>query len=145
VDEIIKRVPGTDLHLISSGPVPPNPVELIEGNRMRTLINTLKERFDYIIIDTAPIGIVSDAKSLASFIDCTLFVVRYNFTQKSKLKAVAEDIRDGYFRKTGIIFNGIEQDSFYPNYYYDHYSYNEDNMKVKKWFTLFKKLKHRLA
>ncbi|OMP79607.1 polysaccharide biosynthesis tyrosine autokinase [[Flexibacter] sp. ATCC 35208] len=145
IDDIIRKVPGTDLHLISSGPIPPNPVELIEGNRMRTLLTTLKERYDYIIIDTAPIGIVSDAKSLAPYIDASLFVIRYNFTLKSKLKAVAENIREGHFRKTGIIFNGIEQDSFYPNYYYDHYSYSQENLKVKRWFSFFKKLKHRLA
>lgn len=145
IDEIIHKVPGSDLHLISSGPIPPNPVELIEGNRMRTLMTTLKERYDYIIIDTAPIGIVSDAKSLAPYIDASLFVVRYNFTLKSKLKAVAENLREGHFRKTGIIFNGIEQNSFYPNYYYDHYSYSEEKMKAKRWFAFFKKLKHRLA
>lgn len=145
IDEIIRKVPNTDLHLISSGPIPPNPVELIEGNRMRTLLNTLKERYDYIIIDTAPIGIVSDAKSLAPYIDASLFVVRYNFTLKSKLKAVAESLKEGHFHKTGIIFNGIEQNSFYPNYYYDHYSYSQENLKAKRWFAFFKKLKHRLA
>ncbi|WP_343673091.1 polysaccharide biosynthesis tyrosine autokinase [Chitinophaga sp.] len=145
IDEIIRKVPGSDLHLISSGPVPPNPVELIEGNRMRTLLTTLKERYDYIIIDTAPIGIVSDAKSLSPYVDASLFVVRYNFTLKSKLKAVAEDLREGHFRKTGIIFNGIEQNSFYPNYYYDHYSYSQEKLKSKRWFAFFKKIKHRLA
>ncbi len=93
---------------------------------MRNLLETLKQRYDYILIDTAPIGIVSDAKSLAPYVDCTLFMVRYNFTLKSKMAAVAETIRDSFFRKSGVIFNGIEQDSFYPYYYYDHYSYSEN-------------------
>jgi capsular exopolysaccharide synthesis family protein len=146
VDEIIKKVPGTEnLYLVSSGAIPPNPVELIEGNRMRTLINTLKERFDYIVIDTAPIGIVSDAKSLAPYVDSTLFVVRYNVTLKSKLTTVAENIKDGIFHKTGVIFNGIEQDSFYPYYYYDHYNYGEHPQKAKQWLSFFKKMKQRLA
>lgn len=146
IDEIIKKVPGTDnLYLVPSGPIPPNPVELIEGNRMRTLINALKERFDYIVMDTAPIGIVSDAKSLAPFVDCTLFVVRYNFTLKSKLNAVAENIKEGFFRKTGVIFNGIEQNSFYPYYYYEQYSYGENMHKPKLWLSFFKKMRQRLA
>ena len=146
VDEIIKKIPDAEgLYLISSGPIPPNPVELIEGNRMRTLFAELKKRFDYIIIDTAPIGIVSDAKSLAPYVDCTLFMVRYNFTMKSKLKAVAENLKEGYFRKTGVIFNGIEQDSFHPYYYYDHYSYTENKVKSKRVLTIVKKLKHRIV
>jgi capsular exopolysaccharide synthesis family protein len=146
IDEIIKPLPGSDnLFLVSSGPIPPNPVELIEGNKMKSLITQLQERFDYIIIDTAPIGIVSDAKSLAPFVDCTLFVVRYNFTLKAKLISVAENVKDGFFRKTGVIFNGIEQDSFYPYYYYDHYNYTDSKRKEKMFFSFFKKLKHRIA
>jgi capsular exopolysaccharide synthesis family protein len=146
IDEIIKKVPGTEgLYLISSGPIPPNPVELIESNRMKTLLETLKQRFDYIIIDTAPIGIVSDSKSLAPYVDCTLFMVRYNFTLKSKMTAVAESVRESFFRKTGVIFNGIEQDSFYPYYYYDHYSYSEKGNKTKVWSTFAKKMKQRIA
>jgi capsular exopolysaccharide synthesis family protein len=146
LDEIIKPLPGSEgLFLISSGPIPPNPVELIEGNRMKTLINQLKERFDYILIDTAPIGIVSDAKSLSRFADCTLFVVRYNFTLKTKLASVAENVKDGFFQKTGIIFNGIEENSFQPYYYYDHYSYSDTKRKAKMFASFFKKLKHRIA
>lgn len=146
IDEIIKKVPGTDnLHIISSGPIPPNPVELIESARMKLLLETLKQRFDYILIDTAPIGIVSDAKSLAPYVDCTLFMVRYNFTLKSKMAAVAENIRESFFRKTGVIFNGIEQDSFYPYYYYDHYSYSENDHKTTVWSSLAKKMKQRIA
>lgn len=146
IDEIIKPVPNAEnLFLISSGPIPPNPVELIEGNRMKTLFTELKKRFDYILIDTAPIGIVSDAKSLSPFVDCTLFVVRYNYTLKTKLASVAENVKDGFFSKTGIIFNGIEQNSFYPYYYYDNYGYSDTKQTEKLWFSFIKKLKHRLA
>ncbi|QHS63042.1 GumC family protein [Chitinophaga agri] len=146
LEEVIKKVPGTDhLDMISSGPIPPNPVELIESNRMRQLLEILKQRYDYILIDTAPIGIVSDAKSLAPYVDCTLFMVRYNFTLKSKMTAVAETIRESFFRKSGVIFNGIEQDSFYPYYYYDHYSYSENADKTKVWSSLAKKMRQRIA
>ena len=148
IDEIIKVVPGADnLFLISSGPIPPNPVELIEGNRMKTLLDTLKQRFDYILMDTAPVGIVSDAKSLSTYVDCTLFVVRYNYTLKSKLASMAESIKDDHFRKKGVVFNGIEQDSFYPYYYYDHYSYSysENRQPVRWWTALLNKMRKRLV
>lgn len=146
VEEIIKKVPGADeLYLVSSGPIPPNPVELIEGQRMTALLNKLKEQFDYVIIDMSPVGIVSDARSLAAQVDCALFVVRYNFTLKSKLVPVSESIRKGVFKKTGIIFNGIAQHTFYPYYYYDHYAYSEHKKQHDPWMALMRKMKQRIA
>ncbi|SKD09280.1 capsular exopolysaccharide family [Chitinophaga ginsengisegetis] len=146
IEEIIKKVPGTDgLYLVSSGPIPPNPIELIEGERMADLLAQLKDLFDYVVIDMSPIGIVSDAKSISHQVDCALFVVRYNFTLKSKLIPVSENIRKGFFKKTGIIFNGIEQDTFYPYYYYDHYSYTENKQHNHTWLSLMKKIKQRIA
>ncbi|MEN0052125.1 MAG: polysaccharide biosynthesis tyrosine autokinase, partial [Mucilaginibacter sp.] len=144
IEEIIKKVPGTDeLYLVSSGAIPPNPIELIEGERMAELLNRLKGMFDYVIIDMTPIGIVSDAKSISNHVDCTLFVVRYNFTLKSKLISVSESIRKGVFRKMGVIFNGIEQNTFYP--YYDYYSYTEDKQHKHTWLSLVKKIKQRFV
>ncbi|TBO41410.1 GumC family protein [Pedobacter kyonggii] len=144
LEEIIKKVPGTEeLYLVSSGAIPPNPIELIEGERMADLLNQLKNRFDYVIIDMSPIGIVSDAKSISSLIDCALFVVRYNFTLKSKLSAVSENLVKGFFKKIGIIFNGIEQDTFHS--YYDQYSYAENKQHKGTWSSLVKKIKQRIV
>lgn len=146
VDEIIKKVPGSEgLYLVSAGPIPPNPIELIEGPRMASLLDKLKAQFDYVIIDTSPIGIVSDAKSLAAQVDCALFVVRYNFTLKSKLLPVSESVKKGVFKKIGIVFNGIEQHTFYPYYYYDHYAYGENKKNNVTWLSLVKKMKQRIA
>lgn len=145
-DEIIKRVPGVDnLSIVSSGPIPPNPIELIESKRMAALINSLKEKFDYIIIDTAPIGVVSDAKSLAAYADCTLFVVRYKYTLKGKMAAVLDILRESYFKKTGVIFNGIAQNTVHTYQYYYQYSYSENKMR-ESWFKiLLRQMKQRLA
>ncbi len=146
IEEIIHKVPGTDgLHLIPSGPIPPNPIEMIESNGMATLLSYLKERFDYIIVDTSPVGIVSDAKSIASYADCTLFVVRYNFTLRSKLATVLENMKDSNFRKRGIVFNGVEQYTFYPYYYYDQYAYREHHSRKHVWIAFLKKTISRIA
>jgi capsular exopolysaccharide synthesis family protein len=145
-EEIIKKIPDKEgLYLVSSGPIPPNPVELIEGKRMTELLVLLKERFDYIIIDISPIGIVSDAKSISPYVDCTLFVVRYNFTLKSRLVAVAENLNEVFRKKKGIIFNGIEQDAFHPYDYYDHYGYSSNGHNKAKGISIFKKIKRRIA
>jgi capsular exopolysaccharide synthesis family protein len=146
IDELIKKVPGTDeLYLVSSGAIPPNPIELIEGERMAELLNQLKNMFDYVIIDMSPIGIVSDAKSISPHVDCALFVVRYNFTLKSKLVSVAESLRKGFFKKMAIVFNGIEQDTFHSYYYYDHYSYTDNKQRNRTWSSLLKKIKQRIV
>ncbi|WP_293303676.1 GumC family protein [Pedobacter sp. UBA5917] len=144
LEEIIKKVPGTEeLYLISSGAIPPNPIELIEGERMADLISQLKARFDYVIIDMSPIGIVSDAKSISNLIDCVLFVIRYNFTLKSKISAVSENLVKGFFKKIGVIFNGIEQDTFHS--YYDQYSYAESKQHKTTWSAIIKKIKQRIV
>jgi len=144
LDEIIKKVPGTEeLYIVSSGAIPPNPIELIEGERMADLLKQLKGMFDYVIVDMSPIGIVSDAKSVANLVDCALFVVRYNFTLKSKLVAVSENLTKGFFKKMGIIFNGIEQDTFHS--YYDQYSYAENKQQKNSWSSLIKKIKQRIV
>ncbi|MBC9929410.1 GumC family protein [Chitinophaga qingshengii] len=146
MDEIIREVPNTsNLYLVSAGPIPPNPIELIESPRMAGLLAELKNRFDYIVIDTSPVGVVSDAKSIASYVDCTLFTIRYNYTHKARLIALEESMRETVFRKKGLIFNGIVQDTFYPYYYYGRYSYNEQKSRKSNWATIFKKTAKRIA
>lgn len=122
-EEIIKKVPETDrLYIIPSGPIPPNPVELLESDRMVKLINYLKEKFDYVIIDTAPIGLVTDAKSLSSFVDTTLFIVRFNYTYTKRLADVADSLDQNHFKSMGVIFNDVDPNSSYG--YASYGSYN---------------------
>ncbi|WP_167017868.1 polysaccharide biosynthesis tyrosine autokinase [Chitinophaga sp. Cy-1792] len=146
LEEIVRKVPGAEnLYIVSSGPIPPNPVELIEGQQMAHLLQELKSAFDYVVIDTSPVGIVSDAKSIAPFVDCTLFTIRYNYTLKAKLAQMEEVLRENYFKKKGLIFNGIEQHSFYPHYYYGKYSYEEQKGRKYSWRALIRKTAKRIA
>ncbi len=150
VDDIIRQVPNTNnLFLIPSGPIPPNPIELLEGEKIKELFELLKGRFDYIIVDTAPFGLVSDSKSLATYIDCALFVVRFNYTPKSKLAQVGENLTDTTFKKVGLIFNGIEQGGSYGYYNYGYsnygYGYGYFGDESKKRVGLFlKEIKNRM-
>jgi capsular exopolysaccharide synthesis family protein len=126
LEQITNKVPGTErLYLIPSGPIPPNPVELLESEKMKQLLNTLRQQYDYIIIDTAPIGLVTDAKSLAPFVDCVLFVTRFNFTPIPKLTEVADNLKTSSFKKIGVVFNSVVPGSSHSASTYGYgYGYN---------------------
>ncbi|HHM20689.1 MAG TPA: polysaccharide biosynthesis tyrosine autokinase, partial [Bacteroidetes bacterium] len=86
IEDIIQKVDGyKSFYLISSGPAPPNPAELIMSDRMEQLMKYLKDNFDYIVIDSPPVGLVTDAFLLNKFTNNTIFVVRANKTKKSEL------------------------------------------------------------
>ncbi|MFT4017833.1 MAG: polysaccharide biosynthesis tyrosine autokinase, partial [Agriterribacter sp.] len=109
ISEIIHPVqdfPG--LHVIGSGPIPPNPSELLLDSNVALLFEKLKEQFDYIIIDSAPVGLVSDAFTLGSFADACLYIVRQGYTLRRQLLMV-EDL---YIRKRlpgmSLVVNDIQ-------------------------------------
>jgi capsular exopolysaccharide synthesis family protein len=108
VEDIIQPHPSIpNFNVIASGPVPPNPAELIVTPKLEELIAYLKQNFDYILIDSPPVASVTDAKLLAKFADMTLYIIRHNFTNSVFLKL----INDTYQKKTmpnmNIVFNGI--------------------------------------
>ncbi|HRA73719.1 MAG TPA: polysaccharide biosynthesis tyrosine autokinase, partial [Flavobacterium sp.] len=85
VDEIINPTHIPFLDVILSGPIPPNPAEMIMSDGMKEMIDELKKKYDYIILDTPPVGLVSDALELAQYCDVTLYIVRQNFTKKDMI------------------------------------------------------------
>ena len=88
LDTIIRRGRIDNLFLIKTGIFPPNPGELLVNERMKQLIAELRQQFDYIIIDTPPLGFFSDALELITFVDHTFILIRDNFSKKSALKAI---------------------------------------------------------
>lgn len=103
VDELLNRHANCDI--IVAGPVPPNPSELLLSNRVEQLINELMVRYDYVIIDSAPIGLVSDTFSLAKFSDVTLYVSRANYTKKSFIKYLNSVVERGQLKNVAIVIN----------------------------------------
>lgn len=118
IDEIIQNLENQpNLDFIVSGPVPPNPSELLHSKRMHTLIEELKKRYDVIMIDTAPIGLVSDAIPLIRMSDINVFVIR---SGKSKFYAatVPQRIAQEYqLDNTVIVLNAFEEDLLHSRYY----------------------------
>jgi capsular exopolysaccharide synthesis family protein len=109
VDELIK--PSTfneNFHFISSGPIPPNPAEILMSDHLKVLIDDLKTKFDYVIIDSAPVGLVSDALIIEEFVDMTCYVVRQNYTYKSQLGIVNDLYKTKKAKRLYLIVNDIE-------------------------------------
>ncbi len=151
---IIQQHPSiANFHIIASGPVPPNPAELIGSPKLKELMDYLKANFDYILIDSPPVASVTDAKLLAAFADITLFIVRHNFTNIVFLKA----INDIYQKKTmpniNIVFNGIVNkkvlgygygQGYGYGYTYGYgYGYTEEEKEVSTWEKITRKLFRR--
>lgn len=119
-DEIIIRsVMHNNLDVILAGPVPPNPTELLMCYRLDELIEELREKYDYIIVDSAPLGIVSDTYLLNRFSDNTLYICRQEFTPREATELINEVYQKGNLNGMGIILNGVDKDNNY-GYGYGH-------------------------
>ena len=88
ISEILNSTKNENLKVITSGPVPPNPSELLNSERMKELITELKKDFEYIVIDTPPAGLVTDSVITMKFSDINLYVVRHNYTKRSMLNII---------------------------------------------------------
>ena len=146
VDDIIQPTHIPYLDVISSGPIPPNPSELLMGDAMAELIEELKLKYDYIILDTPPVGLVSDALELSRFCDATLYVTRQGFTKKGMLGVVNEKHKRGELHNISIVFNGYQNKAKYGygyGYGYGAYGegYHDEEADVKVWQKIIKKLK----
>jgi len=119
LDEVIQETDHSGISIISSGPIPPNPSELIESNEMIETIDKLKENYDVIILDTPPIGLVTDAMTLMKISDITLFVLRANYSKKIFLEDIQRITREHELQGVSLLLNGIKA-------YKDGYGYYEE-------------------
>jgi tyrosine-protein kinase Etk/Wzc len=117
---------GDHLYVLPSGPIPPNPSELILGSKMHELIRQLTERFDYIIIDSPPFSLVTDALLLKQFVDLTIVVLRQGYSSKVSFREINEKLLDQLDSRVYIILNGINKNirySYYSAKYSNEYGY----------------------
>jgi capsular exopolysaccharide synthesis family protein len=138
LDEVILHLPKVDFDILPAGSIPPNPGELIRSEKLGELIEELKKRYDYIIIDSSPIGMVTDAYALAAMSDLTLFIVRNNKTNKTFFKRLSTQLKQDNLKNIYSIINDVQDDgsrySKYKLYKYAYlfgYSYGY-NTKTKK-------------
>ena len=105
LEEILQKLEMKNLYFIDSGPVPPNPLELMENELTANLFEVLKKEFDCIIIDTPPMAQVSDAFSIIHYADLNLMVVRYNMTKKRLFRMVLGELKIKKINNVSVILN----------------------------------------
>lgn len=108
LEEALQKEVLENIDVITSGPKPPNPSELLVTEGFEKVIETLSEEYDYIIFDTPPIGLVSDAMILLKTADIGLIVTRANYSKKAYLKNVDKFAKEHELNNLGFILNGIE-------------------------------------
>jgi len=128
LNEVIQHTEYENLDIITSGPVPPNPSELIQGELMERVLEKLKEVYDVIILDTPPIGLVTDARTLMHYADTSIYVLRANHSKKGFLRSI-EKLSKEDIRGFGVLLNDARTDSHgYGGYGYG-YGYYEEEQK----------------
>lgn len=112
-----------NLYVLPGGAVPPNPTELVARKSLEQAIEKLKEHFDYIILDTAPIGMVTDTRLIARVADLTVYVCRADYTHKSDYELINDLKQDNKLPNLCTLINGINMDKRKNGYYYGYGKY----------------------
>lgn len=153
IGEIVYPVPGVDnLFVIPCGPVPPNPAEMLLEEKVNSLFTELRKMFDTVIVDTAPVGLVSDSITLGQQADATIYIVRHNYTFKKQVNMIDEIYKNKKLPHMSIVINDVNAGGSgyggyygygtYGNYGYGYgYGYFDQQSKSQKKKGLFAKIK----
>jgi tyrosine-protein kinase Etk/Wzc len=138
IDNIIFPTSVNNLSLLPSGPIPPNPAEILSKPEMETLMNQVRIEYDYIILDNAPVALVTDGFILSRLVDLNIFVLRYEVSQKHQVEMINQYASKEIISNPAILVNDIKLNAFgssyYKNYQYEAYqnTYYSDEKKEKK-------------
>ncbi|MFO7823990.1 MAG: polysaccharide biosynthesis tyrosine autokinase [Cyclobacterium sp.] len=134
-EDIIIATKYENLSVVPSGPVPPNPAELLLKNKMVNFLEKLEEEFDIIVMDCPPVGLVSETMDLLRFSDVNLYIVRHDFTHKNHLLMINDLYANDQIRNFYAIFNGLKSggDTYDFGGYNYGYGYNYSYMKKNRY------------
>ena len=123
-EQISKGVLNPNLDVLPAGIIPPNPGELITRDLLDKGIDYLKTKYDYIILDTPPVGLVSDTFELSRLVDVTFFVVRNEVTTKAEMELINRSVKEQKLPKVNIVFNGLDLKKRKYGFYYGYGKYS---------------------
>lgn len=143
-EEIIQSSGYDNFDILTSGSIPPNPSELLIGQPMAELMKKLKEDYEYIILDTPPIGLVSDALNLIKYADATLYIIRQYYTKKGMLSLINNKKQKGEVKNVNLVFNYYKAKQKYGYGYGYGYSYGYGNYGKGYAYGKKEKTRHRI-
>lgn len=123
--QIVNSGVNSNLDLLMAGPVPPNPGELVTRKSLEETMDILKEHYDYIVIDTAPIGLVTDTLALGRIANATVYVCRADYTQKSSFGLINGLAYEKKMPNMSIVLNGVDLSKKKYGYYYGYGKYGK--------------------
>ena len=116
---------NSNLFILPGGAVPPNPTELLARKGLEEAIEQLKKHFDYIVLDTAPVGMVTDTQLISRIADLTVYVCRADYTRKSEFALVNELVTTNKLPRISIVINGLDLKKKKYGYYYGYGKYGK--------------------
>lgn len=123
IQEAIRKDVYPNLDVLFSGDVPPNPSELLGSDRMQELIDSMSKVYDYILVDTPPINLVSDASIVTNLLDGVLLLVRQGRTRKESVKRAVANLELTGIKPLGFVLNGVDLNHAGNYGYYGYYGY----------------------
>ena len=121
--QILPSGVNKNLDLLMAGPVPPNPAELIARNSLDTIIEILKEKYDYIMIDTAPVGLVTDTLQIARVTNVSVYMCRADYTPKASFAMINSLAKEEKLPNMAMVLNGVDMSKRKYSYYYSYGKY----------------------
>jgi capsular exopolysaccharide synthesis family protein len=130
--EVVQYDEVSKLHLLPSGPVPPNPAELIGSDQMSALIKSLQDRFTHVVIDSPPIASFTDGVLIASMVDGVILVVHSGKSSRQVVRRARQFLQDVGAKILGVVLNNVnlraQNDYYYQSYYQsDYYRHDDEN------------------
>ena len=121
--QILPSGVNKNLDLLMAGPVPPNPAEFIARNSLDTIIEILKEKYDYIMIDTAPVGLVTDTLQIARVTNVSVYMCRADYTPKASFAMINSLAKEEKLPNMAMVLNGVDMSKRKYSYYYGYGKY----------------------
>ena len=123
IEDVLYGTQNENLHMIFAGAVPPNPVELLSSSKFQALLEQMRETYDYVVIDAAPLGAVIDASAISAFVDGAMLVITANEISYRFAQEVKNQLEKSNCKVLGAILNRIplRSGSYYNNYYKKYY------------------------
>ena len=112
-----------NLDILLSGTIPPNPSELLGSEKFKNLLNEVSQKYDYVIIDSAPVLLVADTFEISDLVQATICVFRANHTDKKLCEFIKETNKNDKFQSLGLVFNAVGNSAKYGYKYGYQYGY----------------------